>query len=138
MKALLVSALLVVAGGGPRAALAGPDDIDPVCLSMAQAYFAALQNGDRQALLSLFAGRSLHRNKAQLADPAYSRFLVDRYAGARFEVTNGGMISGTQFIDIAIWINGGKESVKERLFFRPSGNLPTGPMRIVARKELLN
>ncbi len=138
-KALLVSALLWVAASAMNVALAAQDPkIDPACLAVAQAYFAALESGDRQALLRMFAGRSLHRNRAQLSDPAYTGFLTNRYANARFEVINGGSVSGVKYVDVTIWINQGQETVKERLYFKPSGNSPTGSLRIVARKELLD
>ena len=134
LRTLGVAALILVIGSG-RLAAGGQADVDSAALAVAQMYFAALQSGDRQALLSLLADRALERNKAQLEEPAYSQFLTDRYSNARFEVSNGGVKNGVTFVDITIWLNN-TETIKERLVLKPSGD-PTDPsLHIVAQQEL--
>jgi hypothetical protein len=135
-KALMVAAL-IVAGGSARLSVAGPDDVDPAALAVAQTYFAALQSGDRDTLLSLFAGRALASNEAQLSDPDYSQFLVDRYSSARFEVSNGGVQNGVAFVDVTIWLND-TESVRERLVMKPSADAADSSLYIVSQSELMD
>lgn len=133
----LVVAALILAGGSARLCIAGPDDVDPAALAVAQTYFAALQSGDREALLALFADRALASNEAQLNDPDYSQFLVDRYSNARFEVINGGVQNGIDFVDIAIWLND-TESVRERLVIKPSPDPADSTLHIVSQSELMD
>lgn len=135
-KALVVTALLV-AGGSARLGIAGPEDVDPAALAVAQTYFAALQSGDRETLLSLFAGRALAGNEAQLSDPDYSQFLVERYSNARFEVINGGVQNGISFVDVAIWLND-TEAVRERLVMKPSADSAGSALHIVSQTELMD
>jgi len=130
----LVAALLLITGVSGSVAAAGPVGVDPAAQAVAQTYFDALQAGDRRALLGLFAGRERMRSEAQLSDPDYSRFLVDRYRNARLEVTGGGERSGVSYVDVTIWIND-SEAVRERLILKPSGEAG-GALSIVARKEL--
>jgi len=134
----LVAALLMVAAGS-HAALAADNQsqIDPAAESLARTYFSALQSGNRQVLLSLFTGTARARNEAQLNDPAYSQFLVERYSTARLEIVAGGVHGGISFVDIAIWLNG-NEFVGERLLLKPSADPADASLYIVARKELLN
>ncbi|MGE5241963.1 MAG: hypothetical protein ACM3NI_09985 [Bacteroidota bacterium] len=110
-------------------------DSDPGAAGVAQAYFEALRSGNRQALLSLFAGSERQRSEAQLNDPAYSQFLIARYSNARLEITASGEQGGIPFVDIAIWLNA-VESVKERLVLRATGNSTGLRYVIAARKEL--
>ncbi len=133
----LVVTLILFAGvtNGPAVFAAGQLQISPDALVVARTYFDALQAGDRQVLLSLFAGRERSRNEAQLNDPTYSQFLADRYSNARLEIVDGGVKSGITYIDITIWIND-TESVKERLILKPSENQADSTLHIVARKEL--
>jgi hypothetical protein len=72
-----------------------------------------------------------------LSDPAYSQFLTDRYSNARFEVIDGGVSNGLNFVDITIWLNA-TETVKERLILNTSGDPADTSLHIVARKELLD
>jgi hypothetical protein len=137
VRALLAS--LLMAGGVSGVATAAAADlsqIDPAVLAVAQSYFDALQAGDGNALLSLFAGDERARNKAQLSDPDYSQFLVDRYRDARFEVSDGGVRNGVSYVDVRIWISD-TESFNERLIIGSSGDpADTSTLHIVARKEL--
>jgi len=116
-------------------AIADQSQIDPQALAVAQSYFDALQAGNAQKLLSLFAGRERLRNETQLKDPTYPQFLADRYSSANLEVLDGGVRSGVSYIDIKIWINN-NESVKERLILKPSDDPADSTLHIVARKEL--
>jgi hypothetical protein len=131
----LVATLFVV--GSVNAATADQSHIAPAALAVAQSYFDALQSGDRQTLLSLFAADERSRNAAQLSDPDYSQYLVDRYRDARFEVADGGAKSGFSFVDITVWLND-TESFRERLLVQPSGDPADSSLHIVARKELLD
>jgi hypothetical protein len=129
-----VAALFIA--GGINGAAADPAQIDPAALVVAQRYFDALRSGDRQALLSLFAGNERLRNEAQLSDPLYTQLLVEHYRNARFEVTDGGMKSGIPYVDITIWLSN-TESLKERLVLRPSDDAADSSLHIVARMELV-
>jgi hypothetical protein len=136
IRALL--ATLLVAGGvsGATATAADVSQIDPAALAVAQSYFDALQAGDGNALLSLFAGDERSRSEVQLSDPDYSQFLVDRYRNARFEVSDGGVRNGVSFVDVTIWISD-TESFKERLILGSAGDpADASSLHIVARKEL--
>jgi hypothetical protein len=132
----MATALILSCGGLP-VAFGGQAGIDPASLAVAQTYFSALQSGDRQALLSLLAGKALTRSEAQLNDPAYSQFLAERYRNAWLEVTDGGVINGISYVDIIIWMNE-TESVRERLILKPSDDPSDPSLHIVARKELLD
>lgn len=134
IKALIAIVLVIAAINGPVNA-AGQAQIDPAALAAAQTYFDALRGGDRQVLLALLAGNERTRNAAQLNDPAYSRFLADRYKNARLEIVGEGVSSGVAYIDITIWLNA-TESVKERLILKALGGPEGFPLSIVARKEL--
>ncbi|HEB87040.1 MAG TPA: hypothetical protein ENI68_08515 [Gammaproteobacteria bacterium] len=132
----LVAIVLVIAATNGSVNAAGQAQIDPAALAaVAQTYFDALRGGDRQALLALLAGNERARSAAQLNDPAYSRFLTDRYKNARLEIMDGGMSSGVSYIDITIWLNA-TESVKERLILKALSGSGGSPLSIVARKEL--
>ena len=132
MRACVVTLLLV---GGLNGAVADPSQIEPAAHAVAQSYFDALRAGDGRALLALFAGKERSRSEAQLSDPAYTRFLSDRYRNARLEVVDGGVRSGVSYVDIKIWISA-TESFRERLVLQPSGEGVS--LHIVARKELLD
>jgi len=127
----LVLALLML--GLASRVVASQPQVDPAAQAVAQHYFDALRSGDRQALLSLFAGNERTRNQAQLSDPAYSQFLSDRYRQARFEIIGGGLENGSPFVDIRIWLNP-VESFQERLILRPSSDPADASLHIVARK----
>jgi len=133
----LVASLLIMAGSGP--VVAGPvgvdSQIDPGAQAVAQAYFDALQAGNRQALLSLFTGKERTRYEDQLNDPEYSSFLVTRYSHARLETTASGEYSGLPYIDIAIWLND-MEAIRERLILQPASDATGLSYQIAARKEL--
>jgi len=130
---VLLAALMMA--GGINAAAADQAQIDPAALAVAQSYFDALQSGDEQTLLSLFAADERSRSEAQLSDPDYSQYLVDRYRDARFEVSDGGVRNGISFVDVTIWLSD-TESFKERLVLGPSGDPADTSLHIVARKEL--
>jgi len=134
MRALL--AILLMAGG-INVAPADPSQIDPAAAAVAQSYFGALQAGDTKALLSLFGDDERSRSEAQLSDPGYSQFLVERYRNARFEMTDGGVRNGISYVDVTIWIND-TESFRERLVLGPSADPGDSSLHIVARKELDN
>lgn len=133
IKALIATVLMIIGISGPVSA-AGQASIDPAALAVAQTYFNALKSGDRQTLLTLLVGHERTRSAAQLDDPAYSRFLTDRYNNARLEVVGGGVRSGISYIDITIWLNA-TESVKERLILKPA-SAGSSSLSIMARKEL--
>lgn len=137
MRALV--AVLVMAGstGIANIASANPSQIDPAAAAVAQSYFDALRAGDTRALMSLFGGEERSRSEAQLSDPGYSQFLLERYRNARFEMTDGGVKNGISYVDVTIWIND-TESFRERLVLGPSGDPGDSSLHIVARKELDN
>lgn len=131
----LIAIVLVIAATNGTANAAGQAQIDPAALAVAQTYFDALRGGDRQVLLALLAGNERARSAAQLNDPAYSRFLTDRYKKARLEIMEGGMSRDVSYIDITIWLNA-TESVKERLILKTLSSSGGSLLSIVARKEL--
>jgi len=135
IKALIATVLVMASINGQVSAAVGQGGIDPAARAVAQMYFDALRGGDRQTLLALLAGNERARSAVQLNDPAYSRFLTDRYNNARLEIVDGGVNSGVSYIDITIWLNA-TESIKERLILKASGGPVNAPLSIVARKEL--
>jgi len=137
LKSIRAFVATLLIAGGVNLAAADSSQIDPAAATVTQGYFDALRAGDTKALLSLFAGDERSRSEAQLSDPGYSQFLLDRYRNARFEMTDGGVKSGISYVDVTIWIND-TESFRERLVLGPSGDPGDSSLHIVARKELDN
>jgi hypothetical protein len=128
----LTAVLLVCGGASSLCSADAESQIEVDVLNVANAYFEALRNGDRETLLSLFSAKFRKRMEAQLSDPAYTQFLIDRYRSARLELGDSGARGGLRFVDITICLDD-TECIKERLFLRESGNPADRPLSI-ARK----
>lgn len=136
MLRMLTATLLICSGGGVYGA-GGKSQVEPEpdVRDVADEYFEALRTGDRQTLLSLFSGQGRQGIEAQLSDPAYTQFLIDRYRNARLETNDSGARGETRFVDITIWLND-TEYIKERLILKEAGDPNSRPLSIVARRVL--
>jgi len=130
---VLVAALLLWAAGAGAAPPAPSVTVAPQVQAVVEAYFAALQAGDTQALAALFGPHERQVAHQQLSDPDYGQFLVDRYQDARLEIVGSATHGAVQLVDIVIWLSDG-EAVRERLILRTAPG-PNGGYLIVARKS---
>ena len=134
--AQVFAVVLLVTGAGSVSAAGNKQSTAPDIQTVVESYFQSLQAGDRQTLLSLFAGEEREHLDSQTSDPSYVQFLVDRYRGARLEIGDSGAEGLNKFVDVTIWLSNG-EAVSERLVLETTNDRGQRAYYIVAR-EVLN